>query len=320
MEPFSCRICGNEKNNRGYLLKEMMFGFRDEFKYVKCANCGCLQIEEIPHNVEKYYPPNYYSFNTKENYLNKFFNKKRDQYSLGQKSFLGKLLIKKYGHSPLYTWLREIELNPTDKILDVGCGEGELLKKLAGWGLNNLVGIDPHISEDRIYNSKVRIMKQNINSLTEGQFDLIMLHHSFEHMDKPHETLVRINQLLKKNKYLLIRIPVIDTAAWQKFNTNWVQLDAPRHYYLHSVNSINYLAEKTGFKLHKTIFDSTAFQFWGSEQYQKDIPLCSENSFMVNPSKSIFDASTILEYEKRTEELNEMGQGDQAAFYLVKNT
>jgi len=318
MDPFSCRICGNGKNNEEYRLNEMMFGLRDEFKYIKCSECGCLQIGEIPHNIEKYYPSNYYSFSTKDNYPKKYFNKIRDQYSRGQKSFLGKLLIKKYGHSPLYTLLKEIELNSSDKILDVGCGKGQLLKKLAGWGLKNLVGIDPYITTDRINSSNVRIMKQNLNDLNEGQFDLIMLHHSFEHMDKPYETLVRINQLLKKNKYLLIRIPVIDTAAWKEFNTNWVQLDAPRHYYLYSVNSINYLAERTGFKVHKTIFDSTSFQFWGSKQYEYGIPLYSENSFMVNPAKSIFNTSTILEYEKRAKELNETGQGDQAAFYLVK--
>ena len=41
-----CKICGNERSNREYKIKEMMFGFRDEFSYMLCANCGCLQIKD----------------------------------------------------------------------------------------------------------------------------------------------------------------------------------------------------------------------------------------------------------------------------------
>lgn len=57
-----CRICGNNKNNKIYQVKEMMFGFRDKFDYFQCATCNCLQISEIPCEISKYYPDNYYSF------------------------------------------------------------------------------------------------------------------------------------------------------------------------------------------------------------------------------------------------------------------
>jgi hypothetical protein len=57
-----CAICGNETNNKPFILKEMMFGFRDEFEYFQCSACFCLQIKNIPGSLEKYYPKNYYSF------------------------------------------------------------------------------------------------------------------------------------------------------------------------------------------------------------------------------------------------------------------
>lgn len=39
-----------------------MFGFRDEFDYLECDECGCLQLITIPPDLIKYYPPNYYSY------------------------------------------------------------------------------------------------------------------------------------------------------------------------------------------------------------------------------------------------------------------
>ena len=56
-----CRICNNSNDNQVYLVKEMMFGFPDEFVYFKCSNCGCLQISEEPADISKYYPTDYYS-------------------------------------------------------------------------------------------------------------------------------------------------------------------------------------------------------------------------------------------------------------------
>lgn len=58
-----CKICGNSENNKEFNIREMMFGFRDEFAYFECSKCDCLQITEIPKNIGKHYPTNYYSFN-----------------------------------------------------------------------------------------------------------------------------------------------------------------------------------------------------------------------------------------------------------------
>jgi hypothetical protein len=57
----ACRICGNIKDNKEYIIKEMHFGFGEEFTYFQCKKCGCLQIKNIPDNLSKYYPSNYYS-------------------------------------------------------------------------------------------------------------------------------------------------------------------------------------------------------------------------------------------------------------------
>lgn len=99
-----------------------------------------------------------------------------------------------------------------------------------------------------------------------------MMHHVLEHMDRQIEELKFCYGLLKPKGCLLVRIPIAN-KAWEIFRENWLPLDAPRHFFIHTLKSFNILAEKTGFKIKKTIFDSTDFQFLGSKLYQKDIPL-----------------------------------------------
>jgi hypothetical protein len=99
-----------------------------------------------------------------------------------------------------------------------------------------------------------------------------------------------------------------------------VQLDAPRHFYVHSVESVKMLAERAGFELETVGYDSTAFQFWASEQYALDIPLYDTRSYLVSPKKSIFSKAQIATFEKRAIELNDAKLGDQAAFYLRKSS
>jgi hypothetical protein len=76
------------------------------------------------------------------------------------------------------------------------------------------------------------------------------------------------------------------------------------------------LAEKAGMKAADVVYDSTEFQFWGSEQYLRNIPLCSARSYGNNPAKSLFTRSDIRQFRKQAKRLNFEKQGDQAAFYV----
>src|SRR5262245_27486287 len=57
-----CCISGSTAGNH-YVAREMMFGLREQFRYFECSSCGCVQIQNPPSDVGRYYPDNYYSFN-----------------------------------------------------------------------------------------------------------------------------------------------------------------------------------------------------------------------------------------------------------------
>ena len=314
----TCRICGNEKNNTPYKVREMLYGTKEEFDYFQCGECECLQILKYPDDISKYYPKDYMAYDLKtDNFIKAFLNKKRDQSSLGYKNIIGDFLVKFFG-MPTYTKrLNAAKVNYKSRIVDVGCGSGSLLYRLRNSGYKNIFGVDPFIEKDIRYKNGLKIYKRGLFEL-DGKFDLIMMNHVFEHMEDQEKVLNEIHNLLKEGKYFLMCIPVVNSYSWKKYKTNWIGLDAPRHYYLHSVESLNVLADKCGFIIDKVEYDSLATQFWGSEQYAKGIGWYDENSYAVNPSSSKFTKKEMKEFEKLTKELNEKGEGDRACFYLRK--
>ncbi len=314
-----CKICGNIESYTSYQTREMMMGLREEFRYFQCGECKCLQITEIPDDMTKYYSNGYYSHQEKksENVIKRLIKRKRNEYAVFGHSLVGRFLYVKYPENTLRS-LSHLELNRDINILDVGCGTGELLRSLHQLGFTNLTGIDPFNKKDVIkISDDTKIYKKTIYEL-KGKWNLIMMHHVFEHMANPLKVLKKTVSLLTDSGYCLIRIPVAGSTAWRKFRENWVQLDPPRHYFVHSQESFQHLLNETELKIKKVIYDSTAFQFWGSIQYENDIPLQHKTSYAVNPGKSMFSSEDIQRFSQRAAKLNKEQKGDQAIFILQK--
>jgi len=301
----------------------MMFGFRDKFNYLECGRCGCLSLINVPANLSRYYPDNYYSFTEvayKHNPFKIFLKKQLIKFRVyKQNNLLGKFLSKFYpDNEEFYQWFEKIKLPLTAHVLDAGCGSGNLLLKLRKSGFINVEGIDPFIAKDIHYPGGVTISKKSLDQVT-GQYDLIIFNHSFEHMPDPEGVLKKTLALLQKGGCALVRVPVAGTYAWKTYGVNWVQLDAPRHLFLHTISSMKLLSERVGFNRMDYVFDSRDFQFWGSEQYLKDIPLRDPRSYAELYDESLFSKQQMKEFAEKAEELNKANDGDAATFYLFKD-
>lgn len=273
-----CRICGSEKIEKQLKVKEMMIPTREEFGYFKCAECHCLQLEEVPDNLGDYYGEGYYSY------------QETDVMPM---------------QNPI------TDMSP---ILDVGCGAGKFLKQLREAGYGNLQGCDPFLPNDIAYGEDIHIWRKSIHEM-DGSFDRIFMNDSFEHVTDPHEVMDSLYRLIQNDGIIRIAIPVYPNIAVDMFEENWYQLDAPRHIFLHSVESMNYLASAHGMKVIKVEYDSNASQIYRSYLYAKNIPFWEQKMSMLQEE---FPEEEFNEIESLTKEANDKGYGDHAIFYLIK--
>jgi SAM-dependent methyltransferase len=314
-----CRICENIEGNPVLIAREFMFGTEDRFEYFQCGVCGCLQIAVVPENLADYYPSDYYSFGPapRETGMRRYLQRKRAEFVLGGCGLVGRLVTARYGIPETLDHIRRAGVSYDDPVLEIGSGSGERLLAMNSYGFSDITGIDPYVARSFDPAPGVRILKQEL-SVHEGTYSFVMLHHTFEHMDHPHAVVGDVCRLLEPGKTALVRIPLASSLAFRNYGADWVQLDAPRHLYLHTVDSMKRVAEKAGLEITDVVYDSTAFQFWGSEQYRSGIPLRDSRSYAMNPSKSQFAPADIKEFEREAARLNDTGEGDQACFYLRK--
>ncbi|MEO6131965.1 MAG: hypothetical protein ABIQ02_08950, partial [Saprospiraceae bacterium] len=130
---YQCTICPNTSNYTTFKVKEMQLGLREEFLYVLCNDCQCIQIADIPLHLEKYYPgKDYYSFSSiaLRNKLYSIYFDIVAAASFSKKGLFFKM-VDAYGLYD-YSLLAIGRLAPPKdwKILDVGSGNGQLLYQL----------------------------------------------------------------------------------------------------------------------------------------------------------------------------------------------
>jgi 2-polyprenyl-3-methyl-5-hydroxy-6-metoxy-1,4-benzoquinol methylase len=313
-----CKICKVESTYETYVVREMMLGLGHEFEYFLCADCGCLQINNIPNDLSGYYPPNYYSFNTTKwkNEILKAALVSRNKAAVFGKGIIGRSLnILKSPSVLSAAFLRCVSkqnLDVSSRILDVGCGGGIFLQHLAEIGFTNLTGVDPFVEKDINFPNGVRILKSTLSDLN-GVYDFIIFNHSFEHLADPAGAMSDVRRLLAVDGLCMIRVPVVPCFAWERYRGNWVQLDAPRHLYIHSKDSMSLLANGEGLYVEDMLYDSTSYQILGSERYEELEVVAPNHKSSRSRLKTIFKRWRATSLAKN---LNRESYGDQAAFFL----
>ena len=144
-----------------------------------------------------------------------------------------------------------------------------------------------------------------------------MFHHVFEHIEDGQKILLDAKRLLSLNGRILLRIPTVDSFAWENYKENWSQLDAPRHCFLHSRKSLNFLAHQLGLNVERCWCDSTAFQFWGSELCKRAKFLCLMSMDYPTLLEEYFTFQQLQEFKRNSDILNRSQRGDQIAVVLT---
>jgi SAM-dependent methyltransferase len=237
--------------------------------------------------------------------------------ALGKKSIVGWVLSELYFENRAMMAVWRANTSQNDRILDVGCGAGNLLRDLQYFGYRNLIGADPFIAGDLEYEGGLTIYKKELENMT-GTYDLIMMHHSLEHMSVPGEILRSASRLLAPNGTIIVRLPLASSYAWRNYGVSWAQLDAPRHLFLHTHSSIRMLAKEAGLVVDRVDHEADDGTFWASEAYQRGVTM-NDRRF---PNKSLWNRVLSLpknrRWRKLATEINLKGEADMVCFFLKK--
>ena len=139
----------------------------------------------------------------------------------------------------LYRYFKNILLS-NKKVLEYGCGMGQNI-----YLINNAIGYD--ISKFSLKFCKGKGIKtiSNIDNIEDNSIDIVFTSHVLEHVENPFETLLLLNDKLKKNGLIIIVLPV------EKTGKAGLLLDINQHLYSWTFKTINNLLIKTGFNIKK---------------------------------------------------------------------
>jgi SAM-dependent methyltransferase len=325
-----CAIC-NSRLLSAVSAPERMFGMGGRFSYARCERCGLLAQQDVPADLSEFYPlGKYYSYSEstiRQWHANPFggwvASKRNEAQLFGHPRWAVPLAKKRpsYVAKTVEPYVRHMIKNRglEARILDVGCGGGQLLCTFASLGFKSLEGIDPFNRAEINLANKVRIRPTDVFALDGELFDLIILNHSLEHMSLQVATVRKLNNLLEAGGIVRIEVPVSDCHAHEIYGGYWIELDPPRHLYLHTRESLRRLSSIAGFEVVELEEVGTDFEFWGSEMYRRGLSLFDEAAGRLRAPESLFRPHEMQEFNVLADAARRDKKSGRVAAYLRKH-
>jgi SAM-dependent methyltransferase len=145
--------------------------------------------------------------------------------------------------------LKYLPIENRGRLLDLGCGSGELLRTMGqfGWYAEG-VEVDPAAAlAARSKGCKVRIGALHEQKFLEESFDAVVMSHVIEHLHHPLELVKEVRRILKCGRRLVIATPNAGSLGHRMLGSKWPFLDPPRHLQVFRPHALKSLVLAAGF-------------------------------------------------------------------------
>jgi len=244
-EPVNCYACLNDDFTHFLDAEDDLTGKDGHFTYVKCNDCNLVYQNPrvAPTQIAEFYDSEYIAHRKKKDW--------------GLFTPLYEHAMNKHDREKLKIVSKYIKLDPTKKILDVGCAVGTFLLYLKDQFKCNISGVDfkkdlqfPRFEEVDFHNGYFYDQ-----SLEKKSFDLITMWHFLEHCYDPKRSLMKAHSVLKDDGVCIIEVPRLDSLSFKIFKNKWPGVQAPQHTVLFDKTKFIEICEKSGFE----VFDYLAY-------------------------------------------------------------
>ena len=223
----ACPVCGDTRARPAFRIDLL------PAPIVVCETCGHGRFEPMPalEEVAGFYPAAYYGEpGTKFHPLVE-----------GMVRFVGRRQVRFLTRG----------LARGDRVLDVGCGRGVLLRPLADLGFEvHGVEISKEATRGADPRAQIRIAPDLAEAgYTTGFFQQIVIWHVLEHLVDPQRTLAEAHRILTRYGRLVVAVPNFSSLQARSFGADWFHLDLPRHLHHFPMEALRRLLEKTGFEV-----------------------------------------------------------------------
>ena len=228
---------------------------RDSWNIKQCRQCSFHYLENVvPYS------------DLIKNYAWTETSKLENEFRLRRSPFLKKI-------SNNYSWFKDNilkrdkgsklinKLINSGKLLDVGCGSGAILKKLPEGIIP--FGIEIESKAARLTNQYAESKGGKVwhcdavSGLKEADkdfFDCIVMQSYLEHEINPIEVLNGVFHAIKKNGYVIIKVP--NFSCWNRYlrKENWCGFRFPDHVNYFTPSALKKMVINAGFKIHRFSF------------------------------------------------------------------
>ncbi len=270
----SCNICGSNRSRFLFFGLDTMFGSVNygKWRVVECQDCGLMYMNPQVSDADlaEYYSDDYYAFDfeprsglrlkLKEAVFRHWRGETEKSLPIALGARLYRSLVR---HLP--------PARPRGRLLDIGCGSGEMLLELrkAGWDVVGLEASEVAAEKGRQRGLEIRVGAAEDLDFPPGSFDWIRMSHLLEHVVNPRELLERVCGVLRPRGRVLVALPDCGGLPSGILGEHWPNWRIPEHRWFFTRSSISRLLKVSGFRVLnvRRYFNPSRFMWGVSSRY-----------------------------------------------------